>query len=408
MSYLFLEIRLLLIAAGFIISLHSFLAINIETFDVRRLTNKRNIYSFATSKIYSPVNGLSTKDTSNDRIFKLYNGLDLPVPLNATSQLALLKWVSMLTKLKETVKNSSIGEVSRKMGLSEDMLRTLIMMSFKVQSALIQTNMRLVYSIAYSYRGKGVELDDLIQEGVGGLKKAIEKFDISRNCSFSTYAYPWIKEYIRSALASAAPITIPNYVYRLLLKVYGAQERLYLTLGRMPQDGEIMDELGIDSNKYDIVRRAMALESRLTDADMNDDELEQTYSIYDLPEDSTTYVIRETVMQGIQSREPPPSEFTLAADNHAAVLKVLSTLPLEESIAIQDRLGIGKLMKSPQNSHNNIESGEESKMTSSVAKHLYNKGLRRLRRRLEKYPDKYPEMTTLESFIQDMSGSIDS
>lgn len=389
----------LLTLVGFIISLDSFVYKS-DFFDKRYLKQNRLIPKFATSKIYSPVNGLSTRDYSKDGVFKLYNGLDLPVPLNATAQLALLKWVSMLTKLKTTVKNSSIEEVSKKMGLSEEMLRTLIIMSFKVQQTLIQTNMRLVYSIAYSYRGKGVEVDDLIQEGVGGLKKAIEKFDVSRNCSFTTYAYPWIKEYIRSALASAAPITIPNYVYKLLMKVYGAQERLYITLGRIPYDNEIMDELGIDSNKYDIVRRAMALESRLTDADMNDD-LEQTYSMYDLPEESMSYIFRETVMQGIQSKQPPPSEFTMAADNHAAVLNILSTLPPEESIAIQERLGIGKSTKtSPY--YSNWEN-----TTSAVARHLYNKGVRRLRQRLEKYPEKYPEMTVLESFIRDMNGQLE-
>lgn len=82
--------------------------------------------------------------------------------------------------------------------------------------------------------------------GVRGLKKALSKFDPEKGFAFSTYAYPWIKEFMRIALASSLPITLPRHVYRLLLKVKNIQQQMSLiSLGRMPTDEETADEMGI-------------------------------------------------------------------------------------------------------------------------------------------------------------------
>jgi DNA-directed RNA polymerase sigma subunit (sigma70/sigma32) len=101
--------------------------------------------------------------------------------------------------------------------------------------------------------------------GVRGLKKALSKFDPEKGFAFSTYAYPWIREYIRAALASSLPIALPRHVYRLLMKVRGLQQQM-LSTGRQPSDEETAEEMGITIERFEVVRRAMALASRSNDA----------------------------------------------------------------------------------------------------------------------------------------------
>ena len=105
----------------------------------------------------------------------------------------------------------------------------------------------------------------LISAGVRGLKKALSKFDPEKGFAFSTYAYPWIREYIRSALASSLPIALPRHVHRLLMRVRGLQDQM-LSSGRMPTDEETAEEMGIPIERFEVVRRAMALASRSNDA----------------------------------------------------------------------------------------------------------------------------------------------
>jgi DNA-directed RNA polymerase sigma subunit (sigma70/sigma32) len=98
------------------------------------------------------------------------------------------------------------------------------------------------------------------------LKKALSKFDPEKGFAFSTYAYPWIREYIRSALASSLPIALPRHVYKLLLKVRTVQEQMsQLTPDRFPTDEEIAAEMGIPIERFEIVRRAMALAAHSSD-----------------------------------------------------------------------------------------------------------------------------------------------
>ena len=97
------------------------------------------------------------------------------------------------------------------------------------------------------------------------MKKALSKFDAEKGFAFSTYAYPWIREYIRSALASSLPIALPRHVYRLLVRVRSIQQQM-LSTGRVPTDEETAEEMGIPMERFEVVRRAMALAARSNDA----------------------------------------------------------------------------------------------------------------------------------------------
>src|SRR5438045_2113337 len=103
----------------------------------------------------------------------------------------------------------------------------------QARDRMVRANLRLVVNIARSYTGKGLGLQDLIEEGNLGLLRAVEGFDPSMNTRFSTYASYWIKQSIRRALTNMGKtIRIPAYMIELLAKWRRASAKLQEELGR--------------------------------------------------------------------------------------------------------------------------------------------------------------------------------
>ena len=193
----------------------------------------------------------------------------------------------------------------------------------EARDRMVRANLRLVVNIARGYTGKGLGLQDLIEEGNLGLLRAVEGFDPTVGTRFSTYASYWIKQSIKRALInSAKTIRIPAYMVELLSKWRRATARLNDELGRTPSNEEIARLLGVPKKKLPIIRKAI----RIHNSTPQSDQSEAGWSLGDMVMDE---------------RLKAPDEEMLDHDILRHAMELLGDLEEREATVLKLRFGLG-------------------------------------------------------------------
>src|SRR5947207_617038 len=192
----------------------------------------------------------------------------------------------------------------------------------RARDRMVRANLRLVVNIARGYTGKGLSLQDLIEEGNLGLLRAVEGFDPTMNTRFSTYASYWIKQSIKRALVNTAKtIRIPAYMVELLAKWRRATAKLQEELGRTPTQEEIARSLDLPKKKLSIIKKAIRVYNSAPQADQAE----------------TGWSLDEMLMDG--HTKTPDTEMVEADDLHH-VLDLLDKMDKREAAVLRMRFGL--------------------------------------------------------------------
>jgi RNA polymerase primary sigma factor len=192
----------------------------------------------------------------------------------------------------------------------------------EARDQMVRANLRLVVNIARGYTGKGLGLQDLIEEGNLGLLRAVEGFDPSMNTRFSTYASYWIKQSIKRALVNTAKtIRIPAYMVELLAKWRRATAKLQEELGRTPTQEEIARSLDLPKKKLNIIKKAI----RVYNSAPQSDQAESGWSLDEMLMDGHT--------------KTPDAEM-VEADDLSHVLHLLDKMDKREATVLRMRFGL--------------------------------------------------------------------
>jgi RNA polymerase primary sigma factor len=224
----------------------------------------------------------------------------------------------------------------------------------EAKERMINGNLRLVISQARRFQGQGLPMGDLVQEGMLGLIRAVEKFDWRKGFKFSTYAVLWIKQSIQRGLAnSGSTIRIPVHIGQRERKVKKNERELAVKLGRQPTDAEIAEATGLPEEQ---VREALELTRHLASLDQS------------VTEDSET-----PLGDLLPSERPEPEEEVVNALGNARVRELVGRLPDEERDVLTLRFGLTG--DEPASAR---DAGMQLGLSTSRARRLEDQALRRL------------------------------
>lgn len=237
----------------------------------------------------------------------------------------------------------------------KELARAIAVGDVRSRDRMVRANLRLVVNIARGYTGKGLSLQDLIEEGNLGLLRAVEGFDPDVGTRFSTYASYWIKQSIKRALInSAKTIRIPAYMVELLSKWRRATTRLSEELGRSPTPEEVARVLGLPKKKLPIVKKAI----KIYNSTPQTDQSEAGWSLGDMVMDE---------------RMKTPEDELLETDVLAHVRAMMQSMDPREATVLRMRFGLDDMEP-----HTLKEIGEQLSLTRERVRQIETEALKKL------------------------------
>ncbi len=224
----------------------------------------------------------------------------------------------------------------------------------EAKDRMVNSNLRLVISVARKYQGQGLPLGDLIQEGMLGLIRAVEKFDWRKGFKFSTYGTLWIRQAIGRGLAnSGRTVRLPVHIVARARKISDAERKLAVELGRQPTEEEIAAFVELPLDEVADIRRA----------DRGPTSLDQGVG-----EDGDT-----SLGDLIAGDGPSIEDYVSTEMDFTALRQAVGTLPENERTVITLRFGLDR--EEPQALR---ETGRRLGLSSERVRQLEDQALRRL------------------------------
>ncbi|KAI7755137.1 hypothetical protein M8C21_026007 [Ambrosia artemisiifolia] len=276
--------------------------------------------------------GVSRRRGEKKDVLAFLGGMTNAKLLTAAEEVELSKGIQDLLKLQEVHKElatrfgvpPTFAEWAAAAGIDQVRLGRRLQYGEECRDKMVRSNIRLVISVARSYYGTKVHLQDIVQEGIRGLVKSAEKFDASKGFKFSTYAHWWIRQAVqRSRAEQSRIIHVPYYMLEVQSKVNDAKQRLDKQLGRKPTRAEIAAETGISIKRIQSAEHAPK-PARSVDIPVGLDNSTKLTDLIDDPDQETPeeILIKQTMSEDLE--------------------KVLSTLNEKEQKVIRWRFGLEK------------------------------------------------------------------
>lgn len=218
------------------------------------------VVSEVSSAMIAELNKKIEKGLNTDDPFRLFLwGPETKQLLTVAEEKDLFLHIQELMRLEEVKQRlkmqfghePTLAEWAGAVEMSCQVLQSCLRSGKRSREKMIYANFRLVIHIARQYEGKGLNIQDLLQEGSRGLMKSLEKFKPKAGCRFPTYAYWWVRQSIKKAIfQNSRTVRLPENVFGLLKKITDAR-RLCIQEGHFPTNKELAQRVGIRVEKLE-------------------------------------------------------------------------------------------------------------------------------------------------------------